>query len=88
MARIKQNTYSIATHKLQGKIVAQSSAALKFLVVPEGQKYDTACTDEYDSYWFPLSQIRAIHETFSVVNETLDSIVISLWIAKQKGIIA
>jgi len=34
--------------------------------------------------WFPLSQVVSMHRTRSVVNNTLDSIVVSLWIAQQK----
>lgn len=70
-----------------GIIKRRSNAAILFLIVPEGTVYDPLEDSEYDSAWFPLSQIKAIHETRSVVNGTMDSIVVTKWIAKQKGLV-
>lgn len=44
-------------------------------------------SDEKDNTWFPLSQVKEIHRTRSVVNSTYDSIVVTHWIAKQKGLV-
>lgn len=73
----------------QGKIAARSKAAVLFIIVPTGQQYDqqVAEADDYDKTWFPLSQTKSIHETFSLVNGTMDTIVVSEWIAKQKELI-
>lgn len=74
--------------KYQGKIMARSKAAVLFLIVPTGQEYIKESEADYDKEWFPLSQVKQIHETFNLINNTLDSIIVSVWIAKQKGLIS
>ena len=73
--------------RYSGKILAQSKAAVLFCIVPEGQEYKEECKGDYDSVWFPLSQTKELHTTYSIVNDTLDSIVVTLWIAKQKDLV-
>lgn len=67
-----------------GQIKRESDKAILFTVTLEGvDECGDPCTKQKD-VWFPLSQVKSIHHTFSVVNDTLDSIVVTLWIAKQK----
>lgn len=40
-----------------------------------------------DPVWFPLSQVYEIHRTGSLIKGTLDCIIVTAWIARQKGII-
>ena len=74
--------------KYHGKIMARSKAAVLFLIVPSGQEYIKESEEDYNKEWFPLSQIKEIHEAFSLVNNTLDTVIVSAWIAKQKGLIS
>lgn len=83
MSQHSMNT--VATYK--GRIAAKSKAAILFVIVPEGEKYAREKEAEYHQHWFPLSQIKKITEGFSVVNETLDTLVVTEWIAVKKGLI-
>lgn len=89
------NQSKTETYKLTGKIVARSKAAILFAIDPndldlsmdeflEGIK---AKNSDIEQHWFPLSQTKQMHETFSLVNGTYDSIVVSIWIMKQKGMV-
>lgn len=65
--------------KFSGKIGSRSEKAVQFTIHDEdGIKPPT---------WFPLSQTSEIHNTFSVINNTLDTIVVTRWIAEQKNLI-
>lgn len=68
--------------KIEGQILGETDRAIKFV-----------CNSHFDEdtempimAWFPLSQIKSIHRTFSVLNNTYDTMYISAWIARQKGI--
>jgi hypothetical protein len=80
--------YSKVTVSVQGKVAARSKAAILFLIIPKGQVFDPASEVEYDRHWIPLSQITRITEGFSLINGTLDTLLISEWIAIQKGIMS
>jgi hypothetical protein len=81
--------------KLTGKIVARSKAAVLFAIFPEDLCLDQeeflecikAKNPDVLQEWIPLSQTKSIHETFSIVTETFDTIVITQWIAKTKGLV-
>lgn len=66
----------------EGKLGRETDKAVMFTLrdpdLPE---------DEWETIWFPLSQVFSKHNTRSVVNNTWDKIVVSLWIAKQKGLV-
>ena len=78
-------TSKVLVH-LQGKIAARSKAAILLSIVPEGQQYEAASQDLYDKVWFPLSQISKITEAFSLITGKMDMLVVTEWIAKQKGL--
>lgn len=85
---INKNT-KVVTY--QGKIAAQSKAAILFLIVPNGKTYEVIGSNQdsdnqYDKVWFPFSQVASIIENFNILNNTLDTIVVSEWIAKAKGL--
>lgn len=67
--------------KIEGQILGETEKAIKFV-----------CNGHFDNEdkplmaWYPLSQVKSIHRTFSVINNTYDSLIISQWIARQKGI--
>lgn len=69
------------TVTVRGLIKRESEAAI-LLVIKESFN-----SEEEDPVWFPLSQVKSIHRTHSFINQTLDSLVVSVWIAKQKGIL-
>jgi hypothetical protein len=76
----------------KGKIAAKSKAAILFLIVPNGQQYEVIggskeSDNQYNKVWFPLSHIHQIIEQFSPINNTLDTLVVTEWIAKQKGLV-
>lgn len=82
-------SYNTETVTYSGVILTTSKAAVKFAIVPESVKFnaDDLTGGEYDTIWFPLSQTKALHNTFSLVNNTLDVITVTVWIAKQKGLV-
>lgn len=65
----------------EGRIKAETDKAIMFVI------YLSDDPNDIQSEWFPLSQVVSIHKTFSVVNNTLDKIVVKQWIAKQKGLV-
>ncbi len=65
--------------KLEGRIGRETNKAIQFTLLYEDGTEETT--------WFPLSQVQSIHRTHSVVNETNDSLVISMWIAKLKDLV-
>ena len=58
------------------EILGETDKAIKFSFVSKSG-------DMLGVRWVPLSQVSQIHRTYSVVNDTLDSIVISTWIAEK-----
>lgn len=47
-------------------------------------------TEDYpsgNSMWFPLSQVESIHRTHVEGEGNLDSIIVSRWVAGQKGLL-
>lgn len=71
--RIAGTNYKKEVVKIEGRIKRETAAAICF-------------NFENTDMWFPLSQVNSIHRTFSAINGTLDSIVITEWIARQKNI--
>lgn len=73
----------------QGKIIAKSKSATLLAIVPEGQEFSSQAldTNDYDKVWFPLSQTVKMNENFSLINNTLDVLVVTKWIAVQKGLV-
>ena len=88
-------THSTEVVKLTGKIVARSKAAVLFAIFPsdldlsqeEFVEAIKAKNPDVVQEWIPLSQTKAIGETFSLVTDALDTITITQWIAKTKGFI-
>lgn len=72
----------VEVFKFQGILGRETDKAIHF-VFSSGD----VCEDGKDNTWFPLSQVKEIHRTRSIVNGTLDSIVVTHWIAKQKGLV-
>lgn len=82
----------VMTHKTEivsyhGRITARSVKAIQFCIVPADVEYDASKHSEFDVVWFPLSQVKEIHETYSKLKDTMDRIVVSAWIAKEKGLL-
>lgn len=70
--------------KLEGILGIETDKAILFSPSPE--LIEEFQLDGKDM-WLPLSQVKEIHRTRSLVNGTLDSIVISKWLAEKKGIV-
>lgn len=70
------------TFKVNGIIKRETTAAILIDVI-----HDLDVPTDREPIWFPLSQVKSIHHTHSLVNNTFDSLVVTNWIAKQKGLI-
>lgn len=74
-----------------GKILAETPNAILLELCTSYEEYKTYLDSrnevDTDKHWFPLSQVNAIHRTFSHVNCTMDSLEVTAWIASKKGII-
>lgn len=84
LASRAQKSMNTEVIKFHGKIKRESEKAICFCVFPTEDFNDNTGAKDH---WFPFSQVKSIHKTFSVANETLDSIVVTAWIAKQKNLI-
>lgn len=71
--------------RISGKLGKETDKAISF-------KLDDDNTDLEEIpagyVWFPFSQVKEIHRTFSLINGTPDELVISAWIARQKGMVS
>lgn len=67
------------SHTLEGTILRQTTQAIHFRVMHT--------VNDTEDIWFPLSQVVSIHNTASILNGTHDKLVVTKWIAKQKGLI-
>lgn len=87
-------THSTEVVKYVGKIVAKSKAAVLFALYPadidltheEFVDAIKAKNPDVQQHWFPLSQVRKLEENFSLITGAHDSITITAWIAKTKGL--
>ena len=83
------------TFKLTGKIVVKTTKAILFATYPadlgvsltEFSQMIKDKSKDINMEWIPFSQVKQMHEDFSVVSDKQDTIVITAWIAKQKGFI-
>ena len=69
--------YNNVYRQLQGEIVGESAKAIKFSVYDSDQ-------DKTITEWFPVSQLSSIHRMFDAETDTLDVLMVSEWILKQK----
>jgi hypothetical protein len=80
---------------ITGKIVAKTKSAFLFAIYPQDsnltiQTFAEEVADksqDIESMWFPFSQTTRMIEEFSVLEDKLDSVSVTAWIAKQKGLI-
>ena len=77
--------------RLTGRIIHQTAKAILFHVSTEHHKIDNPVSvseNNKTGFWFPFSQITEIHTASSeLLNDGgYDELVVSKWIAKQKGI--
>ena len=85
--------FNTETFTLTGKIVARSKAAILFAIYPtdlspsvvEFSKWVEDKSADVEMSWFPNSQTKKLVESFSILDDKLDTIVITQWVAKQKG---
>jgi hypothetical protein len=63
---------------IKGKYITESPKAVRFQVI-DGDEH-------HDPQWFPFSQIKKIFKA-SPGSTQLDELIISEWIAKEKGIV-
>jgi hypothetical protein len=74
---------------LHGKVKYESLKAILFIIDKERHEVDEQVSrDPYtNGVWFPFSQVKEIHKG-SVLGDGIgnDKIVVTGWIAKQKGI--
>jgi hypothetical protein len=66
--------------RFYGRILGESDKAIKFKI------FDVSLDIQDQIVWFPLSQTRSIHRTYSAINGTYDEIVVTEWIARQKNL--
>lgn len=72
--------YNNVYRQLHGEIVGESDKAIKLRVVDKVDGRDRI-------EWYPLSQLSSIHRMFNAETETLDILMVSEWILKQKGML-
>lgn len=94
MSHAPRTQHNTETFKFTGKIVAKSKAAILFAIFPNDLDLDheefldaiKAKNPDVQQHWFPLSQLKGITEDFSILTGKYDSIVVTQWIAKTKGL--
>lgn len=74
-----------AVIRLSGKVKFQTAKAICFICSLDSTEFETIQQEEENAkgIWFPFSQVTEIHRD---VPDTPDELVVSHWIAKQKGI--
>lgn len=79
-----------AVISLAGRIKLQSAKAICFVCDPELVEFETIAQEQENTkgIWFPFSQVNEIHTAAPEEIGSLDRIVVTSWIAKQKGIIS
>lgn len=82
-----------AVVSLTGKIKTQTTKAICFICDPETIEFETEVqvTENLKGLWFPFSQVTEIHtgvpEQLGDFQPQVDRLVVTQWIAKQKGIV-
>lgn len=95
MSHPTRQQHSTEVFKLEGKIVAKTKSAILFAIYPTDLRLTSEQFEEaikardpdVECHWFPLSQTKAIKEIYDGASGALDSITVTMWIAKAKGII-
>lgn len=75
--------------ELQGTIVNQTPRAILFIVDLDTHEFetDTIQKESIRGIWFPFSQCTEIHTASpGIDSDGKDRLVVTRWIAKQKGI--
>lgn len=85
---------STELYTFQGKIITRTLRALLIATHPDKTLDAVALNNlieskdkDINSMWIPFSQVKQLKETFSVISGELDTITITNWMAKQKGMV-
>lgn len=81
--------HSTAVIRLTGRIITQTAKAILFHVSTEHHEIDNPVNvseNNKTGFWFPFSQIKEIHTASTEDINGYDELVVTSWIAKQKGI--
>lgn len=79
-----------AVVSISGHIKVQTTRAICFICDPEKTEFETVIQEQENlkGIWFPFSQVNEIHTPDPTKVLDQDRLVVTQWIAKQKGILS